>query len=109
MYKVSEHESGYICGFSVYKGKTSTELMRQNSTLDPYCTVTINAVMCLLDKHSSSQFLHTEQKIWGDTNDSHLLQRVQSKLFDVNIIEHSLNSVNVRLHLGKTPVTPITS
>ena len=25
MYMVSEHESGYMCGFSVYTGKNSTE------------------------------------------------------------------------------------
>ena len=31
-----------------------------------------------IDKHGSSQFIHTEQKIWGHTNDSDLLQRVHS-------------------------------
>ena len=37
------------------------------------------------DKHGSSQFLHTEQKIWGQTNDSRCLHRVHWKLFDINI------------------------
>ena len=36
-------------------------------------------------KHGSSQFLHTEQKIWGHVNNLHLLQRVHSKLSDFNI------------------------
>ena len=35
MFMVSKHQSGYICGFSVYTGKGSNELLSQNSTLDP--------------------------------------------------------------------------
>ena len=45
---VSEHESGYMCGFSVYTGKNSTELVGLNTTLDPWCTVTKKTVMGLL-------------------------------------------------------------
>ena len=37
------------------------------------------------DKHGRSQFIHTEQKIWGQTNDSRFLQRVHCKLFAINI------------------------
>ena len=48
MYMVSEYESGYMCGFSVYTGKNSTELVGLNATLDPWCTVTMKTVMGLL-------------------------------------------------------------
>ena len=50
MFMVSEHQSGYICGFSVYTGKGSNELLSQNSTLDPDCTITTKIVMDLLEK-----------------------------------------------------------
>ena len=33
---VSEHESGYMCDFSVYTRKNSTELVGLNATLDPH-------------------------------------------------------------------------
>ena len=42
--------SGYICGFSVYTGKSSNELIAQNATLDPDCTTTTKTVMGLLHK-----------------------------------------------------------
>ena len=57
MFMVSEHESGYIFGFSVYTGRESSELLAQNSKPDPDCTVTMKTVMDLLqstnmfDKH----------------------------------------------------------
>ena len=62
MFMVSEHESGYICEFSVYTGRASSELLLQNSMLDPYCTVTMKTVMGLLqstnmlDKHRTVFF-----------------------------------------------------
>ena len=36
---VSEHLTGYMCGFSVYTGKSANELVSQNATLDPNCTI----------------------------------------------------------------------
>ena len=50
MFMVSEHQSGYICGFSVYTEKGSNELLSQNSTLDPNCTIITKTVMGLLEK-----------------------------------------------------------
>ena len=50
MFMVSEHQSGYLCGFSVYTWKGSNELLSQNSTLDPDCTITTKTVMGLLEK-----------------------------------------------------------
>ena len=59
MFTVSEYELGYICGFSIYTGKSSNKLVEQNCTLDPDCTKTTKTVMGLLqntkllDKHRS--------------------------------------------------------
>ena len=39
LFMVSEHESGYICGFSVYTGKTANELVAENATLDTHCSI----------------------------------------------------------------------
>ena len=50
LFMVSESETGYIFGFSVYTGRASNELLQHNSTLDPDCTVTTKTVMSLLDK-----------------------------------------------------------
>ena len=50
LFMVSEHQTGYMCGFSVYTGKSSTELISQNATLDPDCTVTTKTVMGLLHR-----------------------------------------------------------
>ena len=47
---VSEHESGYICGFSVYTGKTANELVAENVTLDTHCSITTKTVMGLLQR-----------------------------------------------------------
>ena len=47
---VSEHLTGYMCGFSVYTGKSANELDPQNATLDPDCTITTKTVMGLLHK-----------------------------------------------------------
>ena len=60
---VSEHESGYMCGFSVYKGKNSTELVGLNATLDPPCTVTNKTVMGLLE---STKMLDQHRTIFFD-------------------------------------------
>ena len=47
---VSESETGYISGFSIYTGRASNELLQHKSILDPDCTVTTKTVMSLLDK-----------------------------------------------------------
>ena len=47
---VSEHVSEYISGFSVYRGKAANELVAQNATLDPNCSITTKTVMGLLQK-----------------------------------------------------------
>ena len=63
MYMVSEHESRYMCGFSVYTGKSSIELMGLNTTLDPCCTVTNKTVMGLLE---STKMLDQHRTIFVD-------------------------------------------
>ena len=45
---VSEQESGYICGFSIYTGKSSNELVSADATLDKDCSITTKTVMGLL-------------------------------------------------------------
>ena len=50
LFMVSESDTGYISGFSVYTGRASNELLANKSTLDPDCTVTTRTVMSLLDK-----------------------------------------------------------
>ena len=50
LFMVSESDTGYISGFSVYTGRASNELLAHKSTLDPDCTVTTRTVMSLLDK-----------------------------------------------------------
>ena len=50
LFVVSEHLSGYISGFSVYTGKTCSELVAVNANLDLYCSVTTKMVMGLLQK-----------------------------------------------------------
>ena len=60
---VSEHESGYMCGFSVYTGKNSTELVGLNATLDLWCTVTTKTVMVLLQ---STNMLDQHRTIFFD-------------------------------------------
>ena len=45
LFMVSEHESGYICGFSVYTGKKANELVAENATLDTHCSITMKTVM----------------------------------------------------------------
>ena len=50
LFMVSESDTGYICGFSVYTGRASNELLTDKSTLDPDCTITTRTVMSLLDK-----------------------------------------------------------
>ena len=52
MFMVSEHETGYICGFSVYTGRNSNELLADKCTLDPDCTVTTRTVMALLQRNN---------------------------------------------------------
>ena len=60
---VSEHESGYMCGFSVYTGKNSTELVGLNATLDLRCTVTTKTVTGLLQ---STNMLDQHRTIFFD-------------------------------------------
>ena len=50
LFMVSEHESGYICGFSVYMGKMANELVAENVTLDTHCSITTKTVMGLLQR-----------------------------------------------------------
>ena len=50
LFMVSEPDTGYICGFSVYTGRASNELLADVSTLDPHCTITTRTVMSLLQK-----------------------------------------------------------
>ena len=50
LFMVSESDTGYISGFSIYTGRASNELLANKSTLDPDCTVTTKTVMSLLDK-----------------------------------------------------------
>ena len=50
LFMVSESDTGYISGFSVYTERASNELLANKSTLDPDCTVTTKTVMSLLDK-----------------------------------------------------------
>ena len=47
---VSEHESDYICGFSVYTGKMASELVAENVTLDTHCSIMTKTVMGLLQR-----------------------------------------------------------
>ena len=47
---VSEQESGYISGFSVYTGKSSKELVSADATLDKDCSITTKTVMGLLQR-----------------------------------------------------------
>ena len=49
-FMVSEPETGYICGFSMYTGSASNELLADKSTLDSDCTVTTRTIMSLLQK-----------------------------------------------------------
>ena len=62
---VSEHESGYMCGFSVYTGENSTKLVGLNATLDLCCTVTTKTVMGLLE---STKMLDQHRIIFFDNN-----------------------------------------
>ena len=50
LFMVSEHESGYICGFSVYMGKTANKLVAENATLDTHCSIMTKTVMGLLQR-----------------------------------------------------------
>ena len=50
LFMVSEHESGYICGFSVYTGKTTNELIAENVMLDTHCSIMMKTVMGLLQR-----------------------------------------------------------
>ena len=50
---VSEHESGYICGFSVYTGETANELVAENATLDTHCSITTKTVMGLVQRNKT--------------------------------------------------------
>ena len=63
LFMVLEHQTGYMCGFSVYTGKSSTELISQNATLDPDCTVTTKTVMGLLHR---TQLLDNHRTVFFD-------------------------------------------
>ena len=47
---VSEPDTGYISGFSMYTGRASNKLLVDKSTLDPDSTVTTKTIMGLLQK-----------------------------------------------------------
>ena len=59
LFMVSEYLSGYISGFSVYARKTCNELVAENATLDPYCSVTTKTALGLLQKQN--YWIITEQ------------------------------------------------
>ena len=50
LFMVSEQESGYISGFSIYTGKSSNELVSADATLDKDCSITTKTVMSLLQR-----------------------------------------------------------
>ena len=47
---VSEQKGGYICGFSVYTGKSANKLFSANATLDKECSIPTETVMGLLER-----------------------------------------------------------
>ena len=47
---VSEHKTGYMCGFSVYTGKVANELLAENAVSTDECTTTTKTVMGLLQR-----------------------------------------------------------
>ena len=50
LFMVSEPDTGYICGFSMYTGRASNELLVHKSTVNSDCTVTTKTFMGLLQK-----------------------------------------------------------
>ena len=65
LFMVSEPDTGYICGFSVYTGRTSNKLLVDKSTVDPDCTVTTKTVMGLLQK---CNLLHSHRTLYFNDN-----------------------------------------
>ena len=63
LFMVSEPDTEYICGFSVYTGRASNELLAHKSTLDPDCTITTKTVMGLLQK---CNLLDSHQTLYFD-------------------------------------------
>ena len=59
LFMVSEPDTGYIPGFSVYTGRASNELLVDKSTVDPDCTVMTKTVMGLLQKCNLLDSHHT--------------------------------------------------
>jgi len=47
---VSEHKTGYMCGFSIYTGKVANELVAENAVTTEDCSTTTKTVMGLLQK-----------------------------------------------------------
>ena len=50
LFMVSEHKTGYMCGFSVYTGKVANELLAENAVSTDECTTTTKTVMGLLQR-----------------------------------------------------------
>ena len=50
LFMVSEQESEYICGFSVYTGKSSNGLVSADANLDKDCSITTKTAMGLLQR-----------------------------------------------------------
>ena len=60
---VSEQESGYICGFSIYTGKSSNKLVSADATLDKDCSITTKTVMGLLQR---TRLLDNQRTVFFD-------------------------------------------
>ena len=62
LFMVSEHKTGYMCGFSVYTGKVANELLAENAVSTDECTTMTKTVMgllqrtCLLDSYRCVYF-----------------------------------------------------
>ena len=55
LFMVSEQESGYICGFSIYTGKSSNELVSADATLDKDCSITTTKCNGFITKNKITQ------------------------------------------------------
>ena len=60
---VSEQESGYIGGFSIYTGKSSNELVLADATLDKDFSITTKMVMGLLQR---TRLLNNHRTVFFD-------------------------------------------
>ena len=62
LFIVSEHQTGYMCGFSVYTGKVANELLAKNAVSTDRSTTMTRTIMgllqrtCLLDNYRCVYF-----------------------------------------------------